>query len=110
MAEEAGERGETCFLVTGRCHSVPGTSLVSALRHYEGRVRSLGKRHHRQHHREVMKPPSLVLDNITALQPPSLRREIPAAWADANGHMNMRWFVALFDDAGDELHERAGLT
>jgi acyl-CoA thioester hydrolase len=35
---------------------------------------------------------------------------VPAAWADANGHMNMRWYVAIFDDAGDELHERAGLT
>jgi acyl-CoA thioester hydrolase len=23
--------------------------------------------------------------------------------------MNMRWYVALFDDAGDELHERIGL-
>jgi len=30
--------------------------------------------------------------------------------ADANGHMNMRWYVAMFDDAGDELHERVGLT
>jgi len=57
-----------------------------------------------------LKPPQLALDNITALQPPSLRREIPAAWADSNGHMNMRWYVALFDEAGDELHERAGLT
>jgi acyl-CoA thioester hydrolase len=24
--------------------------------------------------------------------------------------MNMRWYVALFDDAGDELHQRIGLT
>jgi acyl-CoA thioester hydrolase len=24
--------------------------------------------------------------------------------------MNMRWYAALFDDAGDELHERCGLT
>ena len=24
--------------------------------------------------------------------------------------MNMRWYVAIFDDAGDELHERVGLT
>jgi acyl-CoA thioester hydrolase len=24
--------------------------------------------------------------------------------------MNMRWYVAIFDDAGDALHERTGLT
>jgi acyl-CoA thioester hydrolase len=24
--------------------------------------------------------------------------------------MNMRWYIAIFDDAGDDLHERAGLT
>lgn len=24
--------------------------------------------------------------------------------------MNMRWYVAVFDDAGDELHARIGLT
>ena len=47
---------------------------------------------------------------MRALQPPSLRLTIPDAWADSNGHMNMRWYVALFDDAGDELHERCGLT
>ena len=47
---------------------------------------------------------------MLALQPPSLRRTVPADWADSNAHMNMRWYVALFDDAGDELHERCGLT
>jgi acyl-CoA thioester hydrolase len=35
---------------------------------------------------------------------------VPDAWADSNGHMNMRWYVALFDDAGDDLHARIGLT
>jgi acyl-CoA thioester hydrolase len=35
---------------------------------------------------------------------------VPVDWADANGHMNMRWYVAIFDDAGDGLHERVGLT
>jgi acyl-CoA thioesterase FadM len=24
--------------------------------------------------------------------------------------MNMRWYIAIFDDARDELHERVGLT
>ncbi len=35
---------------------------------------------------------------------------VPDAWADSNGHMNMRWYVAVFDDAGDDLHARIGLT
>jgi acyl-CoA thioester hydrolase len=34
---------------------------------------------------------------------------IPQSYADANGHMNMRWYVAIFDEAGDELHIRLGL-
>jgi acyl-CoA thioester hydrolase len=57
-----------------------------------------------------MKPPAIALESILALQPPSLRRSVPEAWADSNGHMNMRWYVAIFDDAGDELHQRVGLT
>jgi len=57
-----------------------------------------------------MKPPAIAVDRILALQPPSLRLVVPESWADSNGHMNMRWYVAIFDDAGDELHERAGLT
>jgi acyl-CoA thioester hydrolase len=57
-----------------------------------------------------MKPPSLAIESILELQPPSLRIVVPPLWADANGHMNMRWYVALFDDAGDELHARVGLT
>src|ERR1035438_6684829 len=57
-----------------------------------------------------MKPPAIAVEGIVALQPPSLHRVVPPSWADANGHMNMRWYVAMFDDAGDELHERVGLT
>jgi acyl-CoA thioester hydrolase len=57
-----------------------------------------------------MKPPAIAVESVLALQPPSLHMLVPAAWADSNGHMNMRWYVALFDDAGDELHERVGLT
>ena len=57
-----------------------------------------------------MKPPSLAVEQILQLHPPFLRVVVPEAWADANGHMNMRWYVAVFDDAGDDLHERMGLT
>src|SRR5579863_4579816 len=57
-----------------------------------------------------MKPPAVAVDSILVLQPPSLRLVIPEPWGDLNGHMNMRWYAAIFDDAGDELHERIGLT
>ena len=57
-----------------------------------------------------MKPPFLAVEQIRALEQPCLRIVIPEAWADSNGHMNMRWYVAIFDDAGDDLHARIGLT
>jgi acyl-CoA thioester hydrolase len=44
------------------------------------------------------------------LAPACLRMTIPGAYADTNAHMNIRWYVAIFDDAGDCLHERIGLT
>ncbi|MFB3854771.1 MAG: thioesterase family protein [Vicinamibacterales bacterium] len=57
-----------------------------------------------------MKPPSIPLDRVEALAPACFRLEVPGAYGDANGHMNMRWFVAIFDDAGDAIYERLGLT
>ena len=57
-----------------------------------------------------MKPPAIALDSILTLAPPCYRIVVPDAWADSNGHMNMRWYVAIFDDAGDDLHARTGLT
>ena len=35
---------------------------------------------------------------------------IPEAYRDENGHMNVRWYSVIFDEAGDDLHERLGLT
>jgi acyl-CoA thioester hydrolase len=57
-----------------------------------------------------MKPPSIELRKVAALELFCLRITVPEAYADANGHMNMRWYPAIFDDAGDVLHERLGLT
>jgi acyl-CoA thioester hydrolase len=56
-----------------------------------------------------MKPPSIPLEQIRDLDPPCLLAVIPASYADSNGHMNMRWYVALYDEAGDDLHIRLGL-
>lgn len=57
-----------------------------------------------------MKPQVVPLSKILELAPPCLTKAVPAEWADSNGHMNMRWYVAIFDDAGDQLHIRLGST
>ena len=57
-----------------------------------------------------MKPPSIAIEKILALEPPCLRITVPESWADSNGHMNIRWYIVAFDDAGDDLHARIGLT
>jgi acyl-CoA thioester hydrolase len=57
-----------------------------------------------------MKPPSIPLEKIVALGPACLRMRIPESYKDTNGHMNMRWYLAIFDDAGEVLHEHVGLT
>jgi acyl-CoA thioester hydrolase len=57
-----------------------------------------------------MKPPNIPLERVLSLKPACLQKAIPEAYRDENGHMNMRWFVALFDEGGDTLHERLGLT
>ncbi|HYL82265.1 MAG TPA: thioesterase family protein [Candidatus Acidoferrum sp.] len=57
-----------------------------------------------------MKPPSIPLEKILALEPVCLRLRVPEAYRDRNRHMNMRWYVAIFDDAGDGLYLRRGLT
>ena len=57
-----------------------------------------------------MKPPGIPLEKIVALAPACLHMVVPEAYRDENGHMNMRWYLAIFDEAGDTLHERIGLT
>lgn len=56
-----------------------------------------------------MKPPAIALDDITAL-PQVYRLTIPETFRDENGHMNMRWYLHVYDDAGYPLAERFGLT
>ncbi len=57
-----------------------------------------------------MKPPSIPLEKILALEPACLRMAVPESYRDRNGHMNMRWYIAIFDDAADNLYSRLGLT
>ncbi len=56
-----------------------------------------------------MKPPQIPLDAVTALEP-LYEVTIPANYLDENGHMNMRWYLAIFDDAGYPLVATFGLT
>ena len=57
-----------------------------------------------------MKPPHIPLDKILELAPACLRMTVPESYRDRNGHMNMRWYLAIFDEAGDDLQVRLGLT
>src|SRR5947209_19620986 len=57
-----------------------------------------------------MKPPHIPLEKILALEPACLRMTVPDEYRDENGHMNVRWYLAIFDEAGYALHARLGLT
>lgn len=57
----------------------------------------------------MAKPILPSLENLTAL-PVLLTRVIPPEYEDENGHMNMRYYLALFDDAGYSLIEMIGLS
>jgi len=56
-----------------------------------------------------MKPPAVPLDYIRQLTP-IYQMTIPTAFRDANDHMNMRYYLHIFDDAGDVLVAQFGLT
>jgi acyl-CoA thioester hydrolase len=57
-----------------------------------------------------MKPTALpTLAQVRAL-PALLTRVIPPEYQDENGHMNMRWYLALYDDAGYPLVQGFGLS
>lgn len=56
-----------------------------------------------------MKPHPVALDDIVALDSP-YRLVIPPEYEDENGHVNMRWYLAIYDDAGYPLAARLGLT
>jgi acyl-CoA thioester hydrolase len=58
-----------------------------------------------------MKPPTIPLEKILALEPACLRTTVPEAYRDENGYLNARWYATIFDEGGDTLHERRlGLT
>lgn len=56
-----------------------------------------------------MRPPAIALEQLAAL-PVVYRTVIPPAYEDRNGHVNVRWYLALYDEAGDALYPMLGLT
>jgi len=55
-----------------------------------------------------MRPPAISLDQLAPL-PVVYRAVIPPACEERNGYMNMRWYVALYDEAGDATYAMLGL-
>jgi acyl-CoA thioester hydrolase len=56
-----------------------------------------------------MRSPAISLDQLASL-PAVYRAMIPPPYEDRNGHMNMRWHLALYDEAGDAMYPMLGLT
>jgi len=56
-----------------------------------------------------MHSPAIPLDQLASL-PAVYRAVIPPPYEDRNGHMNMRWYLAIYDEAGDAMYPMLGLT
>lgn len=56
-----------------------------------------------------MKPPIIPLEKLEPL-PVVYRATIPEKYRDMMGHMNIRWYLELYDEAGIPLFELIGLT
>ncbi|HEX2905518.1 MAG TPA: thioesterase family protein [Phototrophicaceae bacterium] len=56
-----------------------------------------------------MKPPAIALEHLESL-PIVYRFTVPEEYRDAMGHMNMRWYLAIYDEAGIPLFDELGLT
>jgi acyl-CoA thioester hydrolase len=57
-----------------------------------------------------VKPPQLTSEQIRELGPPCYQTVARAEWTDRNDHVNIRWFVVVFDDAGDAFYTTVGLS
>lgn len=56
-----------------------------------------------------MKPPHLTVEQIQELGAPCYETVARPDWTDRNGHVNIRWFVVIFDDAGDAFYPSVDL-
>jgi acyl-CoA thioester hydrolase len=56
-----------------------------------------------------VKPPQIDVEQIRELGPPCYETVARADWTDRNQHVNIRYFVVVFDDAGDAFYPAVGL-
>lgn len=56
-----------------------------------------------------MKPAHLTAEQIQELGAPCYRTVARPEWTDRNEHVNIRYFVVVFDDAGDAFYPTVGL-
>src|SRR5262245_9079791 len=56
-----------------------------------------------------MRSPTLSLDLLVPL-PVVYQRVIPLEYRDAMDHMNVRWYMVLYDEAGDQMYQLYGQT
>jgi acyl-CoA thioester hydrolase len=56
-----------------------------------------------------LRPPLIPLEKLEAL-PLVYRATIPERYRDMMGHMNIRWYMELYDEAGLPLFDLFGLT
>ena len=52
----------------------------------------------------TVKPPRLTSEQIQELGQPCYETVARAEWIDRNDHVNIRYFVTVFDDAGDAFY------
>jgi len=57
-----------------------------------------------------VKPPQLTPAQIRELGPPCYETVALPQWTDRNNHVNIRWFVVVFDDAGDAFYPTVKLS
>ena len=57
-----------------------------------------------------MKPPQLSAEQIRELGEPIYETVTRPEWTDRNEHVNIRYFVVVFDDAGDAFYPTVGLS
>ena len=56
-----------------------------------------------------MKPPHITPVQIQELGPPCYETVARAEWTDRNAHVNIRYLLTVFDDAGDAFYPTVGL-
>lgn len=58
----------------------------------------------------TVKPPQITTEQIRQSGPPCFQTIARPEWTDRNDHVNIRYFTAVFDDAGDAFYPTVGLS